>query len=98
MHRGRIQSQGGKIEDSESWNYNMPISEKTAKDKVNILKARHTRKEQKLRSNAFDKAYNFIDNAKSAFGVDAQVHQTFMVKGSKNERVDIEVITGKAFV
>ena len=98
MHRGRIQSQGGKIEDSENWNYKMPISEKTAKHKINILKSRHSKKEQRLRTDAFNQAYKFIDNSKTALGADAQVSKTFMVKGSKNERVDIEVITGKAFV
>ncbi len=47
MHRGSIQSQGGNIEDSEKWNFQLPISRDTAKNKVDILKSRHAKREQK---------------------------------------------------
>ena len=98
MHRGRIQSQGGKIEDSEKWNFEVPISRDTAKDKVDILKDRHSRKEQKIRADAFLKAKNYIDISAIAGGVYKPISKTFMVKGSKDQRIDIEVREGKAFV
>lgn len=101
MHRGRIQSQGGSIEDSENWNFKMPISKDTAKNKADILKSRHTKKEQTIRANAFVKAKNFIDVSAIAGGIeviDKPISKTFMVKDSKDKRVDIEVKKGKAFV
>jgi len=101
VHRGRIQSQGGKIEDSENWNFQLPISGVTAKDKADILKDRHPRREQKIRANAFIKAKKFIDVSAIAGGievVDKPISKTFMVKGSKDQRVDIEVKKGKAFI
>ncbi len=101
MHRGRIQSQGGNIEDSEKWNFQKPISCTTAKSKSDILKNRHTKREQTIRANAFQKAKKFIDISKIAGGievVDKPISKTFMVKGSNNKRVDIEVKKGKAFV
>ena len=101
MHRGRIQSQGGNIEDSEKWNFKYPISSDTAKEKTDILKSRHQKRERIERDNAFKKANFFIDISKIAGGIeviDKPISKTFMVKGSKDKRVDIEVKKGKAFV
>lgn len=101
MHRGRIQSQGGKIEDSEKWEFQEPISSKTAKSKIETLKNRHPKREKTIRANAFQKAKKFIDISEKAGGiqvVDKLFSKTFMVKGSKHKRVDIEVKKGKAFV
>ena len=101
MHRGRIQSQGGKVEDSEKWDFKLPISRETAKNKADILKDRHIKREQKIRANAFIKAKKFIDVSAIAGGIeviDKPISKTFMVKGTKNKRVDIEVKKGKAFI
>lgn len=101
MHRGRIQSQGGNIEKSEPWNSKLPISSDTAKNKADILKAGHTKRELTIRAEAFEKAKTFIDVCKAAGGIeviDKPISKTFMVKGSKDQRVDIEVKKGKAFV
>ena len=98
MHRGRIQSQGGNIEDSEKWNFKLPILSDTAKNKADILKNRHSKREQKIRANAFLKAKKYIDVSAIAGGVYKPISKTFMVKGSKDQRVDIEVKEGKAFV
>ena len=101
MHRGRIQSQGGGIEDSEKWNFTNPISSDTAKEKTDILKNRHARRPRNERAKAFEKAKKFIDISKIAGGVeviDKPISKTFMVKGSKDKRVDIEVKKGRAFV
>ncbi|EFM17495.1 YD repeat-containing protein [Pantoea sp. aB] len=40
----------------------------------------------------------FITNASKCGGADAPVSKTFMVKDTKHERVDIEIISGKAFL
>jgi len=61
LHRGRVQSQGGGIEDSEKWNFKNPISSDTAKVKTDILKNRHTRRSGNERAEAFEKAKKFID-------------------------------------
>jgi hypothetical protein len=45
----------------------------------------------------FKKAEKYIDNAAKCGGADASISHTFKVKDTKHERVDIEVITGKAF-
>ena len=47
---------------------------------------------------AFLKAKKFIIQAEKNNGVDAPVSKTFKVKGTKDVRVDIEVIKGKAFI
>lgn len=43
------------------------------------------------------KAEKYIDNAAKCGGADASISHIFKVKDTKHERVDIEVITGKAF-
>ena len=71
------------------------------KIKADILKNRHTKREQKIRADAFVKAKKFIDVSAIAGGIeviDKPISKTFMVKGSKDQRVDIEVKKGKAFV
>jgi hypothetical protein len=45
----------------------------------------------------FKKAEKYIDNAAKCEGVDASISHIFKAKDTKHERVDIEVITGKAF-
>jgi hypothetical protein len=50
------------------------------------------------REKAFAKAKEFAENSSENGGVFAVMKKTFKVKGSKDERVDIEVLGGKAFV
>ncbi len=97
-HRGRIQAQGAKLEESVSWNQDTPLTAADAQSKVQELKNKLDKKDLAVRQDAFKKAGNFIDNSKKCGGVDAPVSKTFMVKDTKHERVDIEVISGKAFV
>lgn len=44
------------------------------------------------------RAERFILQAGRNNGVDAPVSKTFKVKGTKDLRIDIEVISGKAFI
>ena len=97
MHRGRVQSQGGSKDDSESWGFMNPISKSTAITKTDALEKRQTKKEKQLRKKSFNKAKKFIEDAAKNGGVSAQVSKTYLVKDKKHMRVDIEVIKGEAF-
>jgi hypothetical protein len=97
-HRGRIQAQGGGLEESESWAMSVPITVDEALELLESLKNKLSSKELKVREKEFDKARAFIVQAGENGGVDAQVSKTFKVKGTKDLRVDIEVIKGRAFV
>lgn len=50
------------------------------------------------REKAFEKAEKFIKQAGDNGGVDALVSKTYKTRGTKDTRVDIEVIKGKAFI
>ncbi|NHB90380.1 hypothetical protein C5471_22935 [Photorhabdus tasmaniensis] len=97
-HRGRIQAQGSKLEESFAWAQDTPITAKDALAGLDSLEASLSNKDRKLRKGEFDKARKFIQSAEKGGGVDAQVSKTFLVKGTAHERVDIEVTSGKAFV
>lgn len=97
-HRGRIQVQGGGLEESESWAKEHPPTSKEGLDMLKKLKSRLSKKEQEERKNEFKKAEKFIKAAGEKDGVDAPVSKSIMKKGSKNKRIDIEVIVGIAFV
>ena len=97
-HRGRIQAQGSKLEESVAWNQDTPLTASDAKTKLNELKDKLSKKDLNVRADAFKKTEKFIESSCSCGGVDAQVSKTFMVKDAQHERVDIEVIAGKAFV
>ena len=57
-----------------------------------------TPKEFERRRKPFKKAQDFVKEAGENGGVYAHVGRSFRVKGSKDERVDIEVLSGKAFI
>ncbi|MEB3338174.1 MAG: hypothetical protein VKJ46_11970 [Leptolyngbyaceae bacterium] len=56
--------------------------------------------QSQARKEAFQQARNYIERAEKAGGVSAPVSKTFpnLLKDGSNVRVDIEVITGQAFV
>lgn len=62
------------------------------------LKRKLNKKDLAAREDAFKKATKYIDNAAKCVGADSYINNSFMVKDTKHERVDIEIITGKAFV
>lgn len=57
-----------------------------------------TKRERKAWQEAIDKAKKWIINAGKNGGADAPVSKTFLIKGTKDVRIDIEIITGKAFI
>lgn len=97
-HRGRFQAQGGGIEESESWAQASPLTVAKAFELLKRLMARLHKKDYEKRKVPFQKAQAFIAEAGKNGGVSSPVKQSFKVKGSKDERVDIEVLGGKAFV
>ncbi|HEY0608391.1 MAG TPA: RHS repeat-associated core domain-containing protein [Chitinophaga sp.] len=96
--RGRLQVQGDKVEKSVPWARDTPPTVSEGLAMLDELEGMLTKAEKKLRAAELAKARKFIINAGKSGGVDAPVSKTFLVQGTKHERVDIEVITGKAFV
>ena len=97
MHRGRLQSQGGPVNDSQPWAQTEPLEHKSAITMSNPLEGMASRKEHKLRVSAHEKSRSFIDAAKAAGGT-GPTSKTYMVKGDPHRRVDIEVRNGLAFL
>lgn len=97
-HRGRIQAQGGGLEASESWSQDEPLKISKARLLFRRLTAKLSPKDRAKRKKAFEKAEQFVEQASQAGDVHAKLSHSFKVQGSKDERVDIEVISGKAFV
>lgn len=97
-HRGRIQAQGEGLEDSEAWAQDNPPTVKEGKDKISVLKSKLSKADLEKRNELFDQAEKFIEQAGENGGVHAQVSKSFKnTKKSKKARVDIEVISGRAF-
>ncbi len=96
-HRGRFQAQGGGLEESENWAQEEPLSLKSALSLLLKLKNKLSPTERTEREKSFIKADKFIKTAATNGGVFARISRTFLVKGSRDKRVDIEVLSGKAF-
>ena len=97
-HRGRIQAQGGGIEESESWAKEIPPTWEEGLEKLEKLKEKLSKKERENRKELFDKAERFIKAAGKKGGVTAKVTKKIQKKDSEDVRIDIEVIAGVAFV
>ena len=59
-HRGRIQAQGEKLEASESWALNEPLTKSEGQKLLENLKNKIPKNEEKIREIAFKKATKFI--------------------------------------
>ena len=97
-HRGRFQAQGKDLEESEAWAQDDPLTVKEALTLLEKLKTRLkelNRKQYEIRIEAFRKAERYIHQSG---GLSALFKKSFRVFGTKNERVDIEVLGGTAFV
>lgn len=102
VHRGRIQAQGGGIEESETWAQNNALTGAAGRTMLTKLQAKLTEAEAAHRGEAFGQARGFIDRAEKSNGVDAShgvIRKSYPVKPRiDGRRVDIEVHKGKAFV
>jgi len=91
--------QGGGINESEAWAQALPVTAADGKSMLRRLQARLPARELGMRLQAIVAANAFIDRCEVVGGVLAQVRRSFNVSGDRqNRRVDIEVISGVAFV
>lgn len=97
-HRGRIQAQGGGLEESESWAQDDPLTAKKGLQLLGLLKRKIPKSECDLREKEFQKAEKLIRRIEQGGGIDAKFSRSFRTKGTKDVRVDIEVLSGRAFV
>lgn len=98
-HRGRIQAQGSGYEDSEAWAKSSPLTAVEGLAGLEILISRMPPKIRKARLFAIEAAKKWIARAAVAGGVSTppKVSMSFVEPGSASDRIDIEVITGRAF-
>ncbi len=97
-HRGRIQAQGEKLEESEFWAQEEPPTKTDGLNMLQQLMNELSKKDREIRRKPFEKAKKFIENAAEYGGIDATVFKSFYVKDTDKERIDIEVRQGIAFV
>lgn len=70
---GRIQSQGEKIEKSESWSKGTPLTIIEGKINLSNLKAKHSKNILDEKMNAFDKLEKFMDNSNKQGGINGPI-------------------------
>jgi hypothetical protein len=97
-HRGRIQAQGGGTEKSESWARDTPPTESEMLGLCDALEAQLTEREKRDREQPLAQLRRFIRSAAQGGGVSAPVSKSWVKRGSKDVRIDLEVITGMACV
>ena len=95
-HRGRVQAQGGGLEESESWSQDEPPSKELGVSLLEKLKLKLTKKELSAREKQFEDAKRYIENVEG--GIDAVKKKTFRNRKTKDIRVDVEVLAGTAFI
>jgi RHS repeat-associated protein len=98
--RGRIQAQGGGTEKSVAWTRDTPPTRSEGLAMVDELESQLTPRERRDRAESLKAARAWINRAAQGGGVSTppRISKSFLKKGSKDIRVDIEVNTGKAFV
>ena len=88
------------MEKSQPWEQSTPLTRSQALELMEQLERSLEPKERRDRGQALEQAGKFIEKAAKAGGVDAPVRQSFPKprKEKGDIRIDIEVITGRAFV
>ncbi|MEL7421713.1 MAG: hypothetical protein AAFN81_01925 [Bacteroidota bacterium] len=95
-HRGRIQAQGDGLEKSESWSQDDPLTKEEGLSLLKRLWNSLTKKEKEAREKPYNDATRYIENVDR--GLDATVKKTFRNRKTKDVRIDIEVLAGRAFL
>src|SRR5438067_3024446 len=101
LHRGRVQAQGGGTEESEPWAEPAPPTAGDVLRTIDVLEARLTPKERREREQPFADLRRYVRNAAAAGGISASdrpVKKSFLKRGSRDVRVDLEVLKGSACV
>lgn len=96
-HRGRFQAQGLKLEESEAWAVPIPPSTEEGEAMLLKLESKLVGRDAKLRKDAFDEAKRFIHKSYNAGGINAERKKSFLVRSTRRERVDVEILNGVAF-
>lgn len=100
QHRGRIQAQGQKLEESEPWSQVNALLLADSISLINNLEGKIPEKDRILRVKAFMKTRKFVNQAKINGGISVvglkNYSKTFLVRGK--ERVDLEIHDGIAFI
>jgi hypothetical protein len=100
-HRGRFQAQGKRLDESEPWSQNEPLTIEDGLKKLGLLKNKIKPKDLRLRYEAFDECEKFINKASQNGGIDVT---NFPYRYSKSwvvydeERVDLEIHKGIPFI
>lgn len=97
-HRGRIQAQGGGIEQSVPWARETPPTESELLKMCDDLEAKLSERERNDRAEALAQLRRFLRSAAQGGGVSAPVSKTWLKRGSRNIRIDLEVVKGLACV
>lgn len=102
-HRGRCQAQGPNkgvaIEESVPWAQEEPPTADKGHSMLNQLGAKLSDVERALRDLAFERAHKHVDDLAKAGGKDAVHKASFPMPARRDgRRVDIEILSGKAFV
>lgn len=100
-HRGRIQAQGGGIEKSVAWARDNPPSEREMLSFCDELEDKLTDSEKRDREQPLASLRDFIRRAARAGGITASpqpFQKSFLKRGSRDIRVDLEVQKGMACV
>lgn len=97
-HRGRIQAQGGGTEKSEPWARDTPPSESEMHNLCDALEAKLTEREKNDRAQPLAQLRRFNRSAAQGGGVSAPVSKSWLKRGSRDIRIDLEVVKGKACV
>lgn len=98
IHRGRIQAQGGGLEESESWARATPPTFSDIMGLIDRLEARLTPKDRRIREKGFAQLRRAVEQATGAGGLWARCIRSFPQPLLGQIRVDLEVITGRACV
>jgi hypothetical protein len=96
-HRGRFQAQGGSLQESEPWDEDQALRALKAHHLLEGLRLKIRPGEAEHRQEPFLKAHRFIDSAATSGGV-GFCKKSYVARGSRDRRVDIEVQSGLAFV
>lgn len=96
-HWGRFQAQGEKLEESEAWAVPIPPSTEEGGSMLLKLESKLESRDAKLRKDAFAEAKSFIYKSYNAGGVNAEMTKSFMVRSTRRERVEVEILNIKTF-
>jgi hypothetical protein len=96
-NRGRIQAQGGGVEESESWAQAEPPTVKEMLQWSKLLENKLTTMEKRDRKEPLRELRAFIIKAGNAGGIGI-TSKSFLKRGSRDVRIDLEIHKGMACV